>query len=96
VWAVLPVTTAALDLASRPQEMNFTVEGKITRHAPGKLTINTEENIVFHVRYEDKTDIQRKDGSKGSAKDLRVGTKVKVAGELNESGEITAQKIELL
>lgn len=75
--------------------MNFTVEGKITRHSPGKLTLSTEENIIFHVRYDDKTEIKRKDGSPGSAKDFRVGVKVMVDGELTEAGEIIAQRIEV-
>lgn len=79
-----------------PQSSNFTLEGKITHLAPGKLTINTEENIVFHVRYDDKTEIKHADGSPGSAKDLRVGLKVHVEGDLTESGEIVAAKIELL
>ncbi len=75
--------------------MNFTLEGKITKHDPGKLTISTEANIIFHVRYDEKTEIKRKDGSPGSAKDFRVGIRVKIDGELTESGEVIAQKIEL-
>ncbi len=78
-----------------PQATNFTLEGKITQHSPGKLTVNTGENIVFHVRYDEKTEIKRPDGSAGSAKDFRVGAKVKVEGDLTESGEVVAQKIEI-
>jgi hypothetical protein len=75
--------------------MNFTVASKITRQAPGKLTINTGENILFHVRYDDKTEIKKSDGSPGTAKDLHVGLVVRVEGELTEAGEIIAVKIEI-
>lgn len=74
----------------------FTLEGKITEAESGKLTINTEENILFHVRYDDKTEIKRADGSEGSAKDLKVGARVHVVGDLEESGEISASEITLL
>jgi hypothetical protein len=97
--APVQATPSLLDLPSsllRAQEaMNFTVEGKITRQAPGKLTITTGENILFHVRYDDKTEIKQSDGSPGTAKDLRVGVVVRVDGELTEAGEIIAQKIEI-
>lgn len=73
--------------------MNFTVEGKINRLERNKLTLNTEENMVFHVRYDDKTEIKRQDGKPASVKDLRVGLKVQVDGDLEESGEIAAHRI---
>jgi Domain of unknown function (DUF5666) len=78
-----------------PQESSFTLEGKITEVVKDKLTVSTEENIIFHVRVDDKTDIKRDDGSPGMAKDLHAGLRVKVAGDLQESGEIKAQKIEI-
>jgi hypothetical protein len=97
--APLQAAPPSLDLHSsllQAQEaMNFTVEGKITRQSPGKLTIHTGENILFHVRYDDKTDIKKSDGSSGTAKDLRVGLLVRIEGELTEAGEILAQKIEI-
>ena len=99
---------AASDCASRPllaaaplptptaqETMNFTVEGKISKHTEQKLTLSTEGNIIFHVVYSEKTSITRKDGSAGTAKDLRVGTRIHVDGELTEAGEIIAQKITL-
>ena len=89
------VSTTEAQPALPGQETNFTVEGKITRQAPGKLTISTEENMVFHASYGEKTAITRQDGSPGSAKDLRVGSRVKIAGDLTESGEIKAQRIEI-
>jgi hypothetical protein len=79
-----------------PQEMNFTLEGKITQHTPGKLTVNTEGNIIFRVTYGDKTEITRADGSAGSVQDLQVGKTIHVDGDLQESGEIIAHKIEVL
>ena len=75
--------------------MNFTLEGKITKHAGQKLTLSTEGNIIFHVIYTDKTSIQRKDGSVGTAEDLQVGTRIHVDGDLTEAGEVVAQKITL-
>jgi len=79
-----------------PQEVNFTLEGKITRQTPGKLTVASVENIIFRVRYDDKTEIKRKDGSAASAQDLRVGVEVRVEGDLTEAGEVLAARIELL
>ncbi|MBZ5545097.1 MAG: DUF5666 domain-containing protein [Acidobacteriia bacterium] len=85
--------TAALSL---PQEMNFTLQGKITKRDGNKLTVNTEGNIIFHVSYDDKTAITRADGSAGSPEDLQVGETIHVDGDLQESGEIIAHKIEIL
>ena len=91
-WAA-PVLPAAV---SQQQTANFNLEGKITRVEPGRLTVNTEENIVFRVRWDEKTEIKRPDGSQGSGKDLLVGAKVRIEGDLTEAGEIIAQRIELL
>jgi hypothetical protein len=78
------------------QAMNFTVEGKINTLGQNKLTLNTEENIIFHVRYDDKTEFKSEDGSPAGRKDLRIGLRIRVEGDLTESGEIVALKIELL
>jgi len=101
--ATLLLTTLALPFglvasSARPQTpdeqaINFTVEGKITKHAGQKLTMSTEGNIIFHVVYSDKTQVTAKDGSVGSSKDLRVGVRIHVDGELTEAGEIIAQRI---
>ena len=78
------------------QEGNyFTLEGKITEKTAGKLTVSTGENMIFHVLYNDKTEIRKKDGSPGTAQDLHTGLRISVAGDLAESGEITAKKIEI-
>jgi hypothetical protein len=78
------------------QEPNFTLEGKISDLAPGKLTLSTEDNIIFHVVYSDKTRITRADGSPGSAKDFKLGLSVHVAGDLEQSGEVNAAEIHIL
>ena len=78
------------------QAMNFTVEGKINTLDQNKLTLNSEENMIFHVRYDDKTEFKSDDGSPAGSKDLRVGLRIRVEGDLTESGEIVAQRIELL
>ncbi len=90
-WAADSATGARTPSAW--QEMNFTLEGKISKLEPGKLTISGEGNILFHVAYNDKTEIKRKDGSAGTPKDFQVGALVHIEGDLQESGEIIAQKI---
>jgi hypothetical protein len=74
----------------------FTVEGKVNTLDQNKITLRAEENIIFHVRYDDKTEFKSDDGSPASSKDLRVGLRIRVEGDLTESGEIVAQRIELL
>jgi Domain of unknown function (DUF5666) len=102
VWPVA-VRKVHADAVARPngdlhpvQESNFTLEGSVTQKGEGKLTVSTEENIVFHVRYDEKTDIRLKDGAQGSDKDLKTGLKVAVQGEFNKDGEILAHKIQVL
>jgi hypothetical protein len=87
-------TPASAAPALAPQDENsFTLEGKITEKSAGKLTVSTGENMIFHVLYNDKTEIKKKDGSPGTAQDLHMGLRISVAGDLAESGEITAKKI---
>jgi Domain of unknown function (DUF5666) len=105
--AVLVAASAALQASPAPQNRppdprasaqdssRFSLQGKITKVEAGKFTVNTGENILFHVRYDDKTEITRADGSKGSEKDLRAGVWVEVEGDLEESGEIAAATIKL-
>jgi hypothetical protein len=80
---------------SSAQEMNFTLEGRISTLTANKMTVSTEENIIFHVKYDEKTEIRKKDGSPATAKDLHVGLRVGVEGDLTESGEIIAKRIEI-
>ncbi|MBZ5670940.1 MAG: DUF5666 domain-containing protein [Acidobacteriia bacterium] len=95
----LPATPSACPrsaaTSSSAQDMNFTLEGRISSLTANKLTLSTEENIVFHVQYDEKTEIRKKDGSPGTAKDLRVGLRVGVAGDLTEAGEVIAKRIEI-
>ena len=94
-----PKTTLSSPLTATPalsaQEMNFTLEGKITEKSAGKLTVSSGENIIFHVLYNDKTEIKKKDGSAATAQDLHIGLMISAAGDLAESGEITAKKIQI-
>jgi hypothetical protein len=92
--ALIQGTSPAPALAAQ-ETMSFTVEGKITQHKANQLTVNTEGNIVFRVVYSEKTSVARADGSAGSPKDLTVGTRIHVDGELTESGEIIAGKIRI-
>jgi hypothetical protein len=96
------ILTASVTLSSSSigsyflqEPMNFTVEGKISKLERNKFTINTEGNIVFHATYDEKTKFTREGGAPGSAKDLHVGLKIKVDGDLTESGEIVAHTIEI-
>ena len=73
---------------------NFTLEGKITEKSAGKLTVSSGENMIFHVA------LQRQNGNQEKGRqpwhrpqDLHTGLKISVAGDLAESGEITAKKI---
>lgn len=79
--------------SSRADDNSFTLEGKITEKNGSKLTVSTGENIIFHVVFNDKTEIKKKDGSPGTAQDLHTGVTISVAGDLAESGEITAKTI---
>jgi hypothetical protein len=71
------------------------LEGKIAKVETGKFTVSTEENIIFHVSYTDKTDIKHTDGTAGASTEFKPKVKVKVEGDLTESGEIVARKIEI-
>ena len=96
-WQISQTTFASPPLAipTSPAQDMFTMEGKITEKTADKLTLSSGENMIFHVLYNDKTEIKKKDGSEGTAQDLRIGVAVSVAGDLAESGEITARKIEI-
>jgi hypothetical protein len=74
---------------------NFTLEGTISAQSPGKLTVDTGGQMIFHVTYDKNTVIHKKDGSAGTAADLVVGAKIRVAGDLNNSGVVEARKIDL-
>lgn len=77
------------------QNSDFNLEGKITDRTANKLTVSTQDNIIFHVTFDEKTPIYRKDGTQGAGADLKVGTSIKVDGSLSDSGVITAKRIDL-
>lgn len=86
-----------LAVAARAQQggSNFDLEGKITQRSENRLTVDTGQGILFHVTFGDKTSIVRADSSGGSQADLKVGVKIHAIGELQDSGDIQAQKIEI-
>ena len=86
---------SSLTIASR-QESNFDLEGTISKLSAGKLTVDQGQGIFFRVAYDEKTTIAKEGGSPGSEKDFRVGLRVHVVGDLQDSGEIKAQKIEIV
>lgn len=81
--------------ASQQGDMSFGLEGKITKESAGKLTVSSQDNMIFHVTYDDQTKIYRKDGSVGSAADLTVGAQIRVAGSLSPVGVVEARRIHL-
>jgi hypothetical protein len=85
----------ARPILAQDQGSNFDLEGKITQQSKGRLTVDTGQGILFHVTYDDKTNIVRADSSAGSEEDLKVGEKIHAIGDLQDSGEIKAQKIEI-
>lgn len=82
-----------LPMLSPQDDMNFNLEGKITAKDENKLTVSGDGNIIFHVVYNDKTEIKKKDGTPGAAQDLHTGVTIAVAGDLADSGEVTAKTI---
>lgn len=93
--ASLGVQAAPAFGAQQDQATSFNLEGKINSLSPGKLTVSTEDNMIFHVTYDEKTEIHRKDGTAGSSKDLAAGEQIKVAGELTPAGVIQARRIDI-
>ena len=89
-WSKLAARSAPQDAST-----NFTLEGKIYEQSPGKLTVDTGGQMIFHVTYDKNTTIHKKDGSPGAASDLVVGAKLKVVGDLNNSGVVEARQIDL-
>lgn len=94
VFLCLTALLAGLTLAQQGSS-NFDLEGSISKQSKGKLTVDTGQSILFHVAYDDKTSIVRADSSAGLEEDLKVGVKVHVIGDLQDSGEIKAQRIEI-
>lgn len=87
--------SAPAPLAAPGQNDDSTMEGTITEKSAGKLTINSGDNMIFHVLYDDKTEITKKDGSPGTDRDLRSGVTISATGPFLESGAIAARKISI-
>ena len=94
-WSSRPDRQPTAILRAAP-EMDFTLEGTVNSLDHNKLTVHTEENIIFHVSYDDKTEFKDEDGKPAHSTDLKVGLRIRVEGDLAESGEIGAQRITLL
>ena len=95
--AVVAGCWTKLGARSAPQgaSSNFTLEGTISDQSPGKFTVDSGGQMIFHVTYDTNTAIHKKDGTPGAAKDLVVGAKVKVVGNLDNSGVLEAHEIDL-
>ena len=86
---------ATVSSVRTPQESNFDLEGPISKLAAGQLTVDQGQGIFFRVAYDDKTTVSKDDGSPGSEKDFKLGVRVHVIGDLQDSGVVKAQKIEI-
>ncbi len=76
-----------------PQDISFSVNGAITEKSPGKLTVDSGQNMLFTVKYDSATQIQHEDGSPAKDSDLRVGVKILAKGALTEEGDVIAKII---
>jgi Tfp pilus assembly pilus retraction ATPase PilT len=94
--ARLPQSGGSGVALAAPQQSAFTVEGKITEISAGKFTVNSDQNMIFHVLYDDKTEIKDKDGKALTAQDLKKNLNVRAEGDFTEAGEIKAARITVL
>jgi predicted NAD/FAD-binding protein len=85
--------TAAMQAQGPPPDISFSVNGTITEQSPGKLTVDSGQNMLFTVKYDSTTQIQNEDGSPARASDLRVGVKILAKGTLTEAGDVIAKAI---
>jgi hypothetical protein len=76
-----------------PQDISFTVNGTITEESPGKLTVDSGQNMLFTVKYDSTTQLQHSDGSPAKASELLVGIKILAKGVLTEAGDVIAKTI---
>jgi hypothetical protein len=76
-----------------PQDISFSVNGAITEQSPGKLTVDSGQNMLFTVKYDSTTKIDHEDGSPAQSSDLRVGVKILAKGTLTEAGDVIAKTI---
>jgi hypothetical protein len=76
-----------------PQDISFSISGNITEKSPGKLTIDSGQNMLFTVKYDSATSLQHADGNPAKVSELRVGVKILAKGILTEAGDVIAKTI---
>jgi len=89
----MPLRTLAFQGQNPPPDISFSVNGAITEKSPGKLTVDSGQNMLFTVKYDSTTQIRHKDGSPAKPSDLRVGIKIFAKGSLTEAGDVIAKTI---
>lgn len=91
---VLPARTLKAQGQNSPSgPISFTVNGKITEASPGKLTVDSGQNMLFTVKYNSTTQIKHSDGSPAKGSDLKVGVKILAKGALTQAGDVIAKTI---
>jgi len=93
--AVVGAFLGAPPTISATQGDSFDLEGTISQQSPGKLTVDSGQGILFHVVYDEKTAIVGPDGKPGTAQDFKVGLRVHVLGNFDDSGAVKARRIEI-
>jgi hypothetical protein len=88
-----PIASALQGQNPPPQDISFSVNGTITEKSPGKLTVDSGQNMLFTVKYDSTTQIQHDDGGSAKESDLRVGVKILARGTLTEAGDVIAKTI---
>jgi hypothetical protein len=89
----MPFSAFAFQDQNPPQDISFSVNGTITEKSPGKLTVDSGQDMLFTVKYDSTTQIQRDDGSPAKDSDLREGVKILAKGTLTEAGDVIAKTI---
>ena len=95
VFATLGLAIRALAFQGQnpPPDVSFSVNGTITEQSPGKLTVDSGQNMLFTVKYDSTTLIKHTDGGPANASDFRVGGKISARGTLTEAGDVIAKTI---
>jgi hypothetical protein len=89
----IPLRALAFQGQNPPPDISFSVNGTITEKSPGKLTVDSGQDMLFTVKYDSTTQIQRDDGSPAKDSDLREGVKILAKGTLTEAGDVIAKTI---
>ena len=89
----MPLRGLAFQGQNQPPDVSFSVNGNITEKSPGKLTVDSGQNMLFTVKYDSATQIHHGDGSPAKDSDLREGVKILAKGTLTEAGDVIAKTI---